>query len=320
MCWNTIEQLAQPGDVLLLRREFPEGKQCVLELIHALDETYDHAALVMPPDSQGRLMIAHATKDAPTVASIALDEYPSRDHCVRAELLRHVQGSPNPNAGEIVSHANADWSGVKYAYGELLLAGLAASATPPRTPRDGVKAVLRARVLALCIVVLSDELASHTGAVTCASFVKTCYDGNNELAGPFTTIDRRLQELARGFVGGVDWFEAAKDLLELYRRRLHKGKTPVYDLMNETLCPHSVTADERAPEPDLLTYFSLSFLRLVERLPVAVPTNDLAPASGPPGASAPAVRATGRLLVTIEDLRTDANLKTIAVAPRRFKL
>jgi hypothetical protein len=307
--WGWIKWAAQPGDVLLLRREFPTAqRQCVLELIHDLDGLYDHAALVMPLDSQGNTMIAHATKDDPTVDTIVLEDLKGFHDCVRAELRRHssVHGERNPNAGEIVCNADSRrWPNVHYAYGDLLLAGLAATSPRADTPAEQVRKVLRARVLALCIVVLNDELTDHTAAVTCASFVNACHDGPNALAGPFPTIDQRLKELASGVVGGVDWIEAAMDLLQLYRHRL--DETPVYDLMNEYLCPDSVT-DGEAPDRDLLTFLSLNFLRILEK-------RHMRTCAGPQTSGTPAVSDANRLLLTLEDLRKDPNLVTIGIEP-----
>ncbi len=321
MDWTRIEKRARPGDVLLLRREFPpKARECVVDLIHFLGETYDHAALVVEPDSKGRVQITHATKDPPIVDTIALADYRSRAFCVQAELRRHSRFGwwRNPSADDIVCNAELEkWTDVRYAYGDLLLAGLAATGPQPGQDPHAV-AVLRSRVLALCIAVLSEEFAMDTVAVTCASFVNACHDGKNELATPFTTVGQRLEELASGTAGGADWSMAAKDEIDLYLRRLRDEKTPVYALMNEKLCPTSVTKDDSVPHPGLITYLGLRFLRrLKDHVKAAAPARqrayagDIPPSSGTSGAAFPTVTDGDRLLVTIEDLRNEHNLRTV---------
>ena len=55
--------------------------------------------------------------------------------------------------------------------------------------------MVRARLLALCSSTSpTSRPKEDTAGVTCASFVNSCHDDENQLRGPFSTIGERLNE------------------------------------------------------------------------------------------------------------------------------
>jgi hypothetical protein len=310
MNWSTIKAAAQPGDVLLLRHEPRADKpDCLAELIHTLDGPYDHAVLITGNDGQGNVSIVHAFTGSPAVQQASLGEIVPLANWVRAELRRHSPDdlSPNPNAAAIIGRADpALWRGAHYAYGDLLLAGLAASSARRSDVDERVAAILRTRILALCIIALGREMKEDTAAVTCASFIKSCHDGGNDLAGPFTSIDDRLAELEHGSAGSARVDDIVRDLLVLWADR-HERR-PLFDLMNETLCPDKVDRTENPPPPGVVTNLTIGFLRLVEQLH----TTELVPVR-PNGKTV--VPDAARPIVTIEDVHRDPTFVRVWVEP-----
>jgi hypothetical protein len=317
--WKNIKQHAEPGDILLLRRDLPEGKPrgCLVKLIHELDGDYDHAALVTKNDPRGTVRITHAQATNPAVKEGLLDDELLRDHdgvkapnWVRAELRRHSPDGQSLNgfAGKILNRALlTKWPASHYAFGDLLLAALAASSDRPTKLDPRVAAVLRSRVLALCIVVLQNERDLNTAAVTCASFVNLCHDEENELAGPFLTIKDRIDELQQSM--GADLEVDMAEFIKGWNRRYDEKE--LYDLMDSTLCPHSVADDEDAPPPELVAHLRIDFLREVEGLHMTELVRERADG----GSEVELVRDADRLLVTVEDLHTDEHLSLVCVEP-----